>query len=218
MGLFTHVATLIRRSRIGSHRSNETDPVPAPPKMRRPAARANGTMNDAFRQGFDWVMREVVMDPSDRSAFFRAAYRVRNEGHWKGTRTLAAAWPETAQWPKGSAYLADQRLKAGDDEPEDIRDLMELLHGRLLHVAHRIFRDEQVREVVDPASPSRIRRYTNIVLNRSAWEEPACGQGTDVILSITEGLKQMQEPACEHPVCRCTYDPHPISLRDDRRQ
>lgn len=179
-------------------------------------------------RAFDWAMREVSMPSESAQAELREAFlAVVHDDHTKAVRTLERAWPEGARWLSGEAYLRTLGWRApddfgGDDEAHDAwadgydgPELMELLYQRLLHATHRIYRDVQVRRVLDPASPQRIRTYTHALLNRDGdFRGDPCGLGVDKIISIEEALALMQQPAHHHPVCRCTVDPFPITSTD----
>ena len=177
-------------------------------------------------RAFEWVMREVELpDETTRTALREAFLSVANEGHGKAVRTLERVWPESARWPSGEAYLRSigwlpPSERIGDQECDDEEvdayeydgyELMDLLFHRLLQVAHRMYCDEQVRRALDPVSPPRIKSYTHAILNRGCdwWEDDPCGLGVDKIVSIEEGLRQLEQPAHEHPRCQCTVNPYP---------
>lgn len=181
-------------------------------------------MSHAPARAFDWVARELVL-PSDESrkqlcaAFLAVVY----EGHSKAVRTLERAWPKSAHWPSGEAYLRTLGWRHPDElEDDDDADayadayegpeLIELLFARLFHVAHRLYRDEQVRRVLDPNSPTRIKHYTGARVNGfSHWlDEDPCGLGVDRIISVAEALALLEQPAHPHPACHCSVDPHPV--------
>lgn len=182
--------------------------------------------NAAPGRAFDWVFKEIDL-PSDasRSDLRLAWMRVVNSGHEAGVRALDLAWPSMASWPSGESYLRSKGWRpvsdfGGDDEAADVYadeydgpELMDLLFMRLMHVSGRIYRDPQVRSLIDPASPKCVQAYTGVVINRFGWiskiEDP-CGYGPDRLATIEEGLSLLQEPAHSHPACRCTVDPHPV--------
>lgn len=168
--------------------------------------------------GFDWVARELVFsDPAARTALKRAFLRHRNDGSRKLVRSLCDAAPGLA-WPSGETYLRtlgwrpaserDANYSYRGDEP------MSLLAARLTHVAHRLYRDVQVRAFVDPRSPTHWDQCTHVIINRNHFHEDdernPCGIRKGSLLSIAAGLRFMREPAHAHPACDCTVDPHPI--------
>ncbi|MCW5650514.1 MAG: hypothetical protein KIS62_12275 [Ramlibacter sp.] len=148
-------------------------------------------------------MREVTMPAEQVEPFFDAVMAARYTNHRQGGRKLLAAWPPGADWPNGRAFL----LQDGEtDEHEMPLALMLLLLGRLAHVGHRMSRNDQIGELL---LDDRIRKANHIMVNRHERDEHAhCGRGSRVVLPLVEGLRQMLEPACAHPACRCTFDLH----------
>lgn len=175
-------------------------------------------MKHAPARAFEWVLPELVIPTGTaqmllREAFFASIW----EGSRKGTRMLEKAWPDGARWPSGEAYIRTLGWRApdefSDDEAADTYadeysgpELMELLHHRLVHVAHRMYRDAQVSRVLKHGKP-----YTHARLNRDGevWGD-CCGLGIDKIIDIQEALRLLEHPAHAHPACRCTIDPFPV--------
>ena len=174
-------------------------------------------IEDTTGPAFDWVARELVfVDEETKDSLLAAFSKHRNDGARKLVRALAHAWGAT-RWPSGEAYLRSLgwRPKSERDSRYDYDgdELMDLLANRLTHVAHRIFRDEQVRSEIDPRSASHIKSYTHVVINRAHWhdgERNACGIKKGSLLSAEAGLRFLREPAHQHPACDCTADPYPV--------
>lgn len=180
----------------------------------------------APRLAFEWVFQEITL-PSEqaKSAMLNTWLRVANAGHDAGVRALENCWPEAASWQSGESYLHSFGWRPAsdfgdDDEAADAYadtyggpELMDLLYRRLQHVCQRIYRDQQVRSVIDPASPKRVQSYTGVVINRDGWtpkKDDPCGFGPNVRGSIAEGLAMLSTPAHQHPACTCTVDPYPV--------
>lgn len=167
---------------------------------------------------FAWVARELTLpDDATRIALLDAFVLHRHSGFEKLVRELRKVWPPGAQWPIGDAYLRSAdwlALNEHDDGYQySVDELVELLAGRLCRVAHRLFRDVQVRALVDPESPDRSNRYTHICINRDHFhdeERNACGIRPGSLVSIEAGLFFLREPAHKHPACDCTADPSPV--------
>lgn len=181
-------------------------------------------MQRAPGRAFDWVLQELVLPTQAAQVALRDAFiAVANEGHRKAVRAMEHAWPADAHWPSGEAYLRSIGWLSPDefgDDPDayDGPELMELLYQRLVHVAHRLYRDVQVRQVLDPSSPCKVKSYTHACVNRHGdFQEDCCNQGTDRVVSIQEALELMAQPAHNHPACRCTVDPFPITSSDRAR-
>lgn len=178
-------------------------------------------------RAFDWMARELNMPTlealNDLRRAFLSAY---GEGHGKAVRLLESCWPDGSHWPQGEAYLRAIGWRPSDEFVDDDEadayadiyegpELMELLYLRLFHVSHRLYRDEQVRNMLDPASPQRVPQYTHALLNRDGiFRSDPCGHGADKIISIEEALRLMEQPAHTHPACMCTIDPFPITGAD----
>lgn len=173
-------------------------------------------------RAFDWVGRELQFPTDAEREVFKATFlTVANEGH-RAVKKLEAVWPSGARWPNGEAHLLTLGWRDPDEfEDDDAADayadeyegpeLMELLYKRLSHVGHRMYRDAQVRDVLDPASPRRISRYTHARLNRDGeFRGDPCGYGVDKIISIEDALKLMEQPSHDHPACCCTLGPFPV--------
>lgn len=171
---------------------------------------------DQFRPGFDWVYRELNFPNDQREALFNAVYLNLYDGLERRLKAIRSVWPVEASWPSGHSFLQEQLREELEDDDEwtagdplpDVpnRDLFRLLLGRFTQISQRIYRNAQVHDWFSDQS-SRKRRPA-IVMNRDPMEEHAwCGRGTNVILSAEEGLKLMEQLACEHPACRCTFDP-----------
>ena len=171
---------------------------------------------DEFRPGFDWVTRELVLPGEHREAVFSAVFGTLYEGMDRRLKALRASWPEGIQWPSGQAYLQEtlrqdledeDEWQEGDPMPEvPERDLLGLLLKRFSHVAHRLLRNQQIREAY--AEEYFKRRRPFIVMNREPREEHAlCGRDSNVKLPIEDGLLLMDQLACSHPACCCTFDP-----------
>lgn len=175
---------------------------------------------------FEWVALELQF-PTDaqRQAFKDVFLAARNEGQ-RAYRKMEAAWPEGARWLSGEEYLRTLGWRppaelTGNDQADideyDGPELMELLYHRLFHVGNRLYRDAQVRQVLDPASPQRIHAYTHAHLNRhNGFQGDPCGHGVDKIVSIEEGLRHMEQPSHSHPACCCTVDPFPVGMASRR--
>lgn len=181
-------------------------------------------------RAFDWVARELCMPtPGALDDLRRAFLAVYGEGQSKAVRMFEGHWPDGAHWPQGEAYLRTLGWRApgefaNDDEADAYADtyegpeLMELLYQRLFHVSQRLYRDEQVRNMLGPASPQRVPQYTHALLNRDGdFRGDPCGHGVDKIISIDEALRLMGQPAHTHPACACTIDPFPITGADRAR-
>ena len=174
-------------------------------------------LQETTAPAFAWVARELVWaDDSVRPLLLGAFSRHRHDGHRKVVKALASEWGDT-QWPSGEAYLRTlgwlPQAERGADYAYDGDDLMDLLAQRLAHVAHRMLRDAQVRAAIDPRSPTHVKSYTQVVINRDHWhdgERNACGIKKASLLSIEAGLRFLREPAHQHPACDCTADPHPV--------
>lgn len=169
-----------------------------------------------FRRGFEWVARELVLEPEHQEPVLQAVYQSLDLGRAKALKNLAAVWPEYARWPSGFAFLQDSTRQSlqeegdwqeGDPLPEVTqRELLGLLLGRFQHVAHRLLRDQQVREFFEDEILKT--RYKFLAVNRHLQpEDDHCGRGCNVVLPADEGLRQMEQLACPHPACRCTFDP-----------
>ena len=171
---------------------------------------------EEFRPGFNWVAHELTLPDQHREAVFEAVHATLYEGLAQRLKAIYTVWPEGAQWPAGHAYLQEslrQELEdegewQDSDEPPQVteRELFKLLLIRFGHVAHRLFRNAQIREWY--ADEWLTKRHPFIEMNRHPCEEHAlCDRESRVQLSIDEGLRLMTELACSHPACRCTFDP-----------
>lgn len=174
---------------------------------------------EEFRPGFDWVAREVVATNAQREALFSVVHGNLYEGMNTRLKLLSAAWPHGAVWPSGIEFLQEQLRLALEDEEgwqegdplPDARDsdVFKLLLMRFSQVAQRLYRNQQIRESY--ADETFRRRRPFMVMNREPCEEHAfCGRDSGVKLSAEEGLRLMDELACGHPACRCTFDPAKI--------
>lgn len=173
-------------------------------------------LQETTAPAFAWVARELVFaDESARPLLLDAFSRHRNDSHRKLVKALEEAW-HAVSWPSGEAYLRSlgwlPKGERGAGYAYDGDELMELLAHRLGHVAHRMFRDAQVRAAIDPQSPTRVRSYTQVMINRDHWhdeERNVCGIKKASLLSVDAGLLFLRQPAHQHPACDCTADPHP---------
>lgn len=152
-------------------------------------------MQNAPTRAFDWVAQELLF-PSEqaRDILKQAFLKNANQGHDKGARELLSAWTTGLRWTSGEQWL---QACANDS-------LQGLLFARLMHVAHRIYRDPQVVRAIH-----EFPDVTQVIINRDAsylGTDP-CGFGFDVVLDAAGALPLLQRPACEHPACRCTVDP-----------
>lgn len=171
---------------------------------------------DEFRPGFDWVTHELVLPVERREAVFSAVHDSLYEGMDRRLKALRSALAEGTQWPSGHAYLQEtlrqdledeDEWQEGDPMPEvRERDLLGLLLMRFSHVAQRLFRNQQIREAY--AEEYFRRKHPFIVMNREPRDEHAlCGRGSNTKLPVEEGLLLMDQLACSHPACCCTFDP-----------
>ena len=171
---------------------------------------------EEFRPGFDWVARELTLADQHREAVFEAVHASLYEGLAQRLKVICAVWPEGARWPAGHAYLQEslrQELEDedewqdGDELPEVTeREFFKLLLIRFSHVAHRLFRNMQIREWY--ADEWLSKRHPFIEMNRHPCEEHAlCGRGSNVLLGVEDGLRLMEQLTCAHPACQCTFDP-----------
>lgn len=177
---------------------------------------------------FDWVAHEITF-PNEgvRDALRQEFLTVANDGRNTAVRVLGRVWSEEVCWPKAEAYLrtlgwhsradfADEKQWDAYIDNYDGPELLDLLHSRLLHVAHHLFRNAQVRSMLDPRSPGRIPAYTHAVLNQyheSIGEDDVCGVGLNKIISIEAALAMLAQPAHPHPACHCTIDPFPVGSK-----
>lgn len=182
--------------------------------------------NLAHAQGaFDWVAQELEFS-SDfaRAALCNTFLSVINAGHGKATRALRLAWATGVRWPSGEAYLHTKgwhlENESGDDTAVeyDGPDPSELLYERMIHVTSRIMRNSQIREILDPTSARHDPTYTHALLNKHGdlFGDP-CNFGINKIISSHEALQIIERPAHDHPACRCTVDPFPITSEDRKR-
>lgn len=170
-----------------------------------------------FREGFDWVARELQLPAEHLEPLFLAVYSSLYLGQRQGVKVLTPAWTAAgAQWPSGFAYLQESTRLAyqeegewheGDPLPEvSERELLGLLLMRFAHVAYRLQRNRQIRDFFN--DPQLRERYSHIELNRHPMDQHAlCGRGGNVLLQVHEGLRLMEQLTCAHPACRCTFDP-----------
>lgn len=173
-------------------------------------------LNSTSGPAFDWVAQELELpDDATRQALRAAFVLHRHDGFDKLHRALVKAWTPGARWPSGEDYLRSQGWRpddeGGSDDAYEGEDPVELLAHRLSRVAHRIFRDAQVRSLIHPDSPKKVERYTQVCINGHHFDdEPsACGIQPGSLLSIAAGLVFLRQPAHKHPACDCTADPHP---------
>lgn len=183
-------------------------------------------------QAFDWVVCEITFpNETAREALHQAFLTIATDGYDTAVRVLGRVWSEDARWPNAEAYLRTlgwhRRADFADDgqwtayiDDYDGPEVLDLLYSRLSHVAHHLFRNAQVRSILDPRSPGYVRAYTHAVLNKEhdwyEWGDP-CGVGIDKIISIEDALPMLAQPAHPHPACRCTIDPFPVSSQDRAR-
>lgn len=171
---------------------------------------------EEFRPGFDWVARELVLPDAHREAVFSAVFGTLHEGMDRRLKALRASRPEGIHWPSGHDYLQEtlrqdledeDEWQDGDPMPEVPElDLLKLLLMRFSHVAQRLVRNQQIREAC--SEEYFRRRHPFIVMNREPREEHAlCGRDSSVKLPIEDGLLLMDQLACSHPACCCTFDP-----------
>lgn len=177
---------------------------------------------------FDWVCQELVFETASQQVGLRDAFiSVQGYNVHRAVHIMELAWPPGTHWPSGEAYLRtlgwrppdEPESEAGDYEDSyEGPELLELLYARLSHVTYRIYRDEQVRRMLDPNSPSKIKAYTHACINpHGDLHEDFCKQGVDKIVSIQEGLELMTQPSHTHPCCYCTVAPFPVTSRDKAR-
>ncbi len=170
---------------------------------------------EEFRPGFDWVARELVLPAQHLEEVFEVVHAWLYDGIERRLKALRAVWPEKAQWPSGQAYLQEslrQELEEedewrdGDPLPEvSDRAIFVLLLVRFAHIAQRIYRNDQLQNLLADAHLSK--RFAHIEMNRYPCEEHAlCGRASNVLLPINEGRELMKQLACPHPACRCTFD------------
>jgi hypothetical protein len=162
-------------------------------------------VNDkSFELAVARVMRELVISEVERDAFAEVLRSLVNEGADHAARRMLKAWPEGARWPAGELAVPP------DEEGEvDMHELMVLLHWRVSHVAHRQFRDRQIRELL-AGQPSH---KWWIVINRGLdYREIPCGRPQAQVVEVTDGLRLMAQTPCDHAGCCCTFDP--LSARD----
>lgn len=174
-------------------------------------------LNSTSGPAFDWVAQELELpDVATRRALQEAFVEHRHDGFNRLHRALTKAWAPGSCWSSGEAYLRSQGWHPENDGSSDGTyegdDLVALLAQRLSRVAHRMFRDAQVRAVIHPDSPTRVKRYTHVCINRDHFDdEPsACGIRPGALISIEAGLVFLRQPAHKHPACDCTADPHPV--------
>ncbi len=173
-------------------------------------------LNSTSGPAFDWVAQELELpDAATRQTLRDTFVQHRHAGFDKLHRALVKAWASGARWPSGEAYLRSQGWRpddeGGSDDDYEGDGLVELLSHRLLRVAHRMFRDAQVRVAIHPDSPIKVGRYTHVCINQDHFDdEPtACGIRPGSLISIDAGLIFLRQPAHKHPACDCTADPHP---------
>ena len=167
---------------------------------------------------FDWVAQELELpDAVTRQRLRNAFIQHRHDGFNKLSRSLAQAWAPGSRWPSGEAYLRSHGWQPEDEGGSvgsyEGDDLVELLAHRLSRVAHRMFRDPQVRSVIHPDSPTKVKRYTQVCINGHHFDDDernACGIRAGSLLSIEAGLVFLRQPAHKHPACDCTADPYPV--------
>jgi len=175
-------------------------------------------LNSTSGPAFDWVAQELTLpDEATRQALRGAFIEHRNAGFTKLEKALAKAWSPGSRWPSGESYLRSQGWRpedeGGSDDSYEGDDLVELLAHRLSRVAHRMFRDAQVRALIHPDSPTKSKRYTHVCVNRDHFDDEernACGIQSGSLISIEAGLVFLRQPAHKHPACDCTADPHPV--------
>lgn len=160
-------------------------------------------------QAFDWLAQELELpDDAARRVLRDAFIRLRNAPSRKAAKELNALWPASARWPRGEAWLNSDACPR-KNSPDT---LLTLLHIRFSRVAHRIFRDAQVRSMIHPKSPDRIPRFTRAIINRHCLSADngvnVCGMKVGEVVSIAVGLRFMEQPAHPHPECDCTVDPY----------
>lgn len=181
-------------------------------------------MNDAQRlqaapgQAFDWVAQEFIFpDDAARQALRNTWLEHANVGLDKLARELRKAWAPGVHWSSGEAYAHSQGWLPAEECSKDSKhhgdDPPGLLANRLLRVAHRIYRDPQVRDLIDPGSPNRWAQCTHVCINQDHFhdeERNVCGIRKASLISIEAGLRFLQQPAHKHPACDCTADPYPV--------
>jgi len=157
---------------------------------------------------FDWVARELEFSNDTARPVLKAAFLQHRNDPRKLFKTLDDAWAGVS-WPSGEAFLRAQDWPGGNG------DLMKLLGMRFVRVAHRMYRDAQVRDLIHPQSPNRNARYTHVCINRDHFdgERNVCGIQRGALLSIEAGLLFIREPAHQRPDCDCTADPYSASRR-----
>ena len=171
---------------------------------------------DQFRPGFEWVFRELKFPEQHREVLFDAVYSTLNEGLDRRLKAIRAVWPSEASWPSGHEFLQEQLREELEEEEEWVkgdplpevsnRELFKLLLVRFTQVSQRIFRNAQMRDLF--ADQRMRKRRPFIIMNREPMEEHAwCGRNSKVMLNLEEGLELMEQLTCNHPACRCTFDP-----------
>lgn len=182
-------------------------------------------MRAAPAQAFEWVAQELIGSDAFACQALQAVWLEHANDPQKLIRELRKIWSTGVHWPSGEAYARtlgwlpeQERAKGfkyrGDDPPA-------LLAHRLMHVAHRIYRDPQVRALIDPASPTKWGRCTHVCINQDHFDDEernVCGIRQGALLSIQAGLLFMREPAHKHPACDCTIDPYPVKAMEHTNQ
>lgn len=159
---------------------------------------------------FDWLCQELELPNEAARLTLRQAFvDQHNQGSRNAAKKLVPLWPEGARWPSGEAWIKNKASGLRDR----VDDLMFLLHMRHVRVAHRLYRDAQVRSMIHPESPDRIPSYTHVIVNSINFSEDAaetniCGLKYGHVMSIAAGLVFMQKPAHTHPECHCTIGPY----------
>lgn len=171
---------------------------------------------EQFHPVFRRMVAELVLPPGAVPPLFAAVHGHLYDGMGARLKALAAAWPPGADWPAGRAWLQHQRELEEDaasaaswppgTASSEIRqrDLHELLLSRFTWLAHRVYRDAQVREIFSDEHLQR--HYPFIEINRNAGATSPCGRGVNELVTAQEGLRLMEQ-YCPHPACRCTFDP-----------
>ncbi len=172
----------------------------------------------APERAFEWVAQELQFpSPTARNELKAVFLTVVNLGHSAAVRALGKVWDNGTCWASGEDYLRSLGWKSPGElellhqdaleeylDTYDGPDLLDVLHGRLVHVSHRMYRDHQVKSMLSWTS----NYFDCATLNRfHQKDEDICGIGVDRRVSVEEALKHMENPVHSHPACQCTIDP-----------
>lgn len=161
-----------------------------------PEAGREPCLDDFFDEAYELATRDIEWSEEARARIKPVLFSVRHDGTWHAKKALTPVWPEGARWPAADTHWGHQTPQA------KASDYAELLRHRVVRVAHRLHRIDQLHSFYANPRCRASRPYLVLKGDEGDPSGTLCGKPKGQPMHIDEVPEAWMMP-CTRVGCDC---------------